>query len=174
MKGALHKQARSNGSAGGVTRRHLMRAVLAGEAAPSILYLHCAASRHHSSNLVVYASSPPQREDGTPVHACLFQGSALTAWRSTAMMIADGRGTPMRTAWAWAASARARPPLASKHCDPQPSAAAHRQLLTSPPGITGRGHVVRGTQWTAEPRKASIGTATAFTCDKRDGYYVAG
>ena len=71
----------------------------------------------------------------------------------------------VHTTQAQAGSVRARPPLAlmlRQHCDPQPSAAAHRQLSTSPPENMGLGHVVRGTYGTAGPRRASMNTTMLF------------
>src|SRR5690242_10743759 len=73
-------------------------------------------------------------------------------------------------------SCQTRPPLAfelRQQCDPQPSAAAHRQLSTSPPGNMGLGHVVRGTYRTAGPRTANINTVKACTYDRLGALGIA-
>lgn len=154
----MHERARSNGNAGSVTVRQSMHAVVHGEAASDVLYTHCAASRHHSFGPEGIRKLSRHGVRMVHLYTHVFSKAApLLAWQLTALMLtiaADGNATAACTTQARAASARARPPLAfelRQQCDPQPSAAAHRQLSTSPPGNTGPGHVVRGTDGTAGP-----------------------
>lgn len=111
-----------------------MHLIPAGEAATTLLYSYCGASRHHNFNSggVRKLSRHSVRMVHLYTHVTPKAG-ALPAWHTKLMIVAHAGGIHVRTTWAWAARARARPALALRqrdHCDPQPSAAAHRQLST--------------------------------------------
>lgn len=108
---------------------------------------------------------PPQHEDGTPVRACLPQGSVLSAWRSTALMTADSNCTSgaydagsgwqcsCQTATGLDAAAALRSP-AIRSCSPPTLNIPARKYGSR---SRGEGHLR-----TAGPRKASMNTAMPF------------